>query len=93
MAMLVVKNFCSSSFEECQVQIQIIKDLESRYVGRVVFENLNSKENEGLIEKYRIRNYPTMIIECNGVEKERFVGLTQELFLKRALDKVLSECK
>lgn len=93
MTRVIVKDFWSKNFEICNTQIELIKDLESTYRGRVEFQHLSANENESLVEKYRIKDYPTIIIECDGMEKERFVGLTQQLFLKRAIDRILSECR
>ena len=44
-------------------------------------------------EKYKITSTPTIIISCREEEKERFVGLTQELFLKKAIQKISKECR
>jgi thioredoxin-like negative regulator of GroEL len=70
-----------------------VKDLEQRFTGRVSFVDICGDESEDDVKKYNVRSYPTIIIECDGQEKERFVGLTQERFLQRAILKVLSECK
>jgi thioredoxin 1 len=93
MKKITVKNFWSRTLEECQVQLSLLKDLEGMFKGRVVFEYLNADENGDAISKYNIKHFPTIIIEYNGSERERFVGLTQERFLKRAIQKALSECK
>jgi hypothetical protein len=53
----------------------------------------NIKENESQVSKYKVRDLPTIIIECDNKERERFIGLTQQLFLKKAIEKALSECK
>jgi len=85
------KNFWSSNSDVCNIQIPIVKNVQSIFGGRVTFEEINVDENKELTEKYNIKEIPTIIIECNGQERERFVGLTQERFLKRALKKILSE--
>jgi len=93
MPRVIVKNFLSEDYGVCNIQVPLVKDLEKRFRGRVEFEYLSAKENESLVSKYKIKDYPTIIIECDGKEKERFVGLTQQLFLRRAIEKVLSECR
>ena len=91
MERIVFKNFWSSNSDVCNVQIPIVKNVQNVFDGRVAFEEINVDVNKELVSKYKIKEIPTIIIESNGQEKERFVGLTQERFLKKALKKVLSE--
>lgn len=93
MSRIVVKNFIKSKDGTSDVQISFLKELELTFKRRVEFEYLNAKENESQVLKYKIRELPTIIIECDNKEKERFKGLTQPLFLKKAIKKILSECK
>jgi thioredoxin-like negative regulator of GroEL len=92
MPRIVLKVFVSNDGIS-DLQTSFLKDLEGRFRGRAEFEYLNGKENESLVSKYKINTYPTVIIECDGKEKERFIGLTQQLFLKKAIDKNLSGCR
>ena len=91
MERILLKNFWSSNSGICNVQIPIVKNVQSIFGGRVAFEEINVDENKELVSKYNIREIPTIIIECDGRERERFIGLTQERFLKKALKKILSE--
>jgi len=93
MEQTVLKNFWSYNSDLCNIQIPIVKNLEEVFKGRVIFESISAEENKEMVSKYNIKEFPTIIIECDGQERERFVGLTQELFLKRALKKILSERK
>jgi thioredoxin-like negative regulator of GroEL len=92
MPRIVLKNFISNDGTS-DLQVTLVKELEFRFRGRVEFEYLNAKENESQVLKYKIKSLPTIIIECDGKERERFVGLTQQLFLKKAIDKTLSELR
>ncbi|MDI6826226.1 MAG: thioredoxin domain-containing protein [Candidatus Aenigmarchaeota archaeon] len=93
MPRVLVKNFLEENSGTSDLQTSLVKELENRFRGRVEFEYLYAKENEGQVSKYKIRELPTIIIECDGKERERFIGLTQQLFLKKAIEKVLSECR
>lgn len=93
MPKVLVKNFLDNNSGTSNLQISLLKELENRFRGRVEFEYLNAKENESQVSKYKIRELPTIIIECDGREKERFAGLTQQRFLKKAIEKVLSGCR
>ena len=91
MERVILKNFWSLKSEICNIQIPIVKNVESVFGGRVSFEEINIDEHNELMSKYNIKEIPTIIIESDGQEKERFIGLTQEIFLKKALKKILSE--
>ncbi len=93
MQKLIVKNFWSHDSGESNLQISLLKDLESLFKARVVFEHINVDENTQEAEKYNIKILPTIILEYGGKERERFNGLTQQLFLKRAIKRVLSEIR
>jgi len=93
MPRVLVKNFLEYNSGPSNVQISLVKELENRFRGRVEFEYLNAKDNESQMSKYKIKELPTIIIECDGREMERFNGLTQQRFLKSAIEKVLSGCR
>ncbi len=93
MPRIIVKNFISSNDGISDIQISMLKELENRFERKVEFEYLNTRGNESQVAKYKISELPTVIIECDGKEKERFTGLTQQLFLRKAIEKVLSEYK
>lgn len=48
----------------------------------VVYESVNVNENEELVDKYKIRSLPTLIMEDNGQEIERRVGVMTEEQIK-----------
>ncbi len=93
MSRIIVKCFIASKDATSSMQVSVLKDLESIFKGRVEFEYLNSNDNESQASKYRIKEIPTIIIEFEGRERERFSGLTQQRFLKKAIQKNLSECR
>ena len=92
MSRITIKNFLSKEGTS-DLQISLLKTVENRFKRRVEFEYLNAGDNQSQVSKYNIKTIPTIIIECNGKEKERFVGLTQELFLRKAIEKTLGECR
>ncbi len=77
----------------CQVQRDIIKELKSIFGMVIDFQEIDIRNNKEMKEKYKITSTPTIIISCREEEKERFVGLTQELFLKKAIQKISKECR
>ena len=93
MPRIIVKNFIQINDGTSDVQVSFLKEIEKILKGKIEFQYLNAKENGSLVSKYKITELPTIIIECDGKEKERFIGLTQQLFLRKAIEKVLSECR
>ena len=91
MKQIVLKNFWSYDSDVCNIQIPIVNNIKEIFGNRVIFENINAEENQDMVSNYNINEFPTIIIECNGQEIERFIGLTQERFLKRALKRILRE--
>lgn len=93
MKKVTLKHFWSYDSEESNIQIQLIKDLERIFKERITFQSINAEENEEEVKKYGIKEFPSIVIECNGEERERFNGLTQELFLRKAIERALRECE
>jgi thioredoxin-like negative regulator of GroEL len=93
MPKLIVKTFWSHDSGGSNIQVSLVKDLERLFKGRVVFEYINVEENKEQVEKYNVKILPSVILVYNDKERERFNGLAQELFLKKAIKKALSEIK
>ena len=81
--------FYSYGSGPCRIQDFFIDSLESEFERKVDFKRIDVDNDKEVAKKYYVDEVPTIIIEYNGEEKERFKGLTQELFLKRAIEKVL----
>ena len=56
----------------------------------VKFENVDIDSQFEIAQKYFVRSVPTVIIEKNGKEVERFVGVQSELAYINALNENLS---
>ena len=67
----------------CKQQAEILKQLKG-----VEVESINIEENDDLVEEYKIRSVPTVIILKEGKEIIRHVGLTQLDELKKDLEAV-----
>lgn len=80
--------FHKEGMDSCNVQSSLIDDLESLF-KRVEFKKIDINTNKELAEEYGVNDVPTIIIERDGKEMDRFNGLTQELFLKRAIQRAL----
>lgn len=70
----------------CVLQNIIIDNIEKESGDSLEIQRV-TKEDKELAEKYKIKEIPSIIIENDTGEVARFSGLTQELFLKRAIEK------
>lgn len=67
----------------CKQQAEILKQLDG-----VEVESIDIEENEDLVDQYKIRSVPTVIILKEGKEIIRHVGLTQLSELKKDLESI-----
>ena len=67
----------------CKQQAEILKQLDG-----VEVQSVNIEENEELVDKFKIRSVPTIIILKNNEEVYRHVGLIQLTELKQELETV-----
>ncbi|MBU5690284.1 MAG: thioredoxin domain-containing protein [Candidatus Aenigmatarchaeota archaeon] len=70
-----------------QLQNSIIEEMR-KDLKNIDFKIINSKEDGESVKKYNIKEYPSIIIE-DGKNQMKFSGLTQQIFLERAIDKLL----
>ncbi|HOW14544.1 thioredoxin [Methanosarcina sp.] len=73
----------------CRMQKPILEELEKKYGDKVEFKVIDVDENQELASKYGIHAVPTLIIQKDGAEVKRFMGVTQGSVLASELDKLL----
>lgn len=73
----------------CRMQKPILEELEKKYGDKVEFQVVDVDENQELASKYGIHAVPTLIIQKDGAEVKRFMGVTQGSVLASELDKLL----
>ncbi len=73
----------------CRMQKPILEELEKKYGDKVEFKVIDVDENQELASKYGIHAVPTLIIQKDGTEVKRFMGVTQGSVLASELDKLL----
>jgi thioredoxin 1 len=71
------------------MQKPILEELEKQYADKVEFKVIDVDENQELATKYSIHAVPTLIIENDGAEVKRYMGVTQGSILAAELDKLL----
>jgi len=87
---IILKDFHAEWCQPCKMQDKIIEKLKEKYCEKVIFENVDIDKNEKIANKFDINAVPTLIIEKNGIEMNRFVGVTSKNILENELDNLLS---
>lgn len=91
MAKLTILCFYDGKSGPSILQDSMIKNLELEFDKRIEFKRINASKDNVLVKKYGITEIPSIVIERNEKVKEKFNGLTQELFLRRAIERFLKE--
>ena len=87
--MVEVKKFYAEWCGPCKVLTPLMENVKTKF-SDVNFENVDIDSQFEIAQKYFVRSVPTVIIEKNGKEVERFVGVQSELAYINALNENLS---
>ena len=87
--MLKVLFFYKEREAQSKIQEEFLRTIEALFKGKIEVERLDVGKNERTVKEYSVKEIPTIVIEKDGRVTDRFVGFTQELFLKRALERNL----
>jgi len=69
--------------------VPVIQALEKEYEGKAEIRAINVDREREVASKYNIYVVPTLILEKDGVEIQRWLGVTSKEELKAALDPAL----
>lgn len=75
--MIEVKQFSATWCSPCKMLKPIVNEIKGE-MPNVKFHQIDVDENGDLATKYGVRSVPTIVIEKNGKEVKRFVGLQQK---------------
>ena len=87
--MLEVKKFYAEWCGPCKVLSPLMENVKSKFTS-VKFENVDIDAQFEVAQKYYVRSVPTVIIEKDGQEVQRFVGVQSEMAYINALNENLS---
>lgn len=86
---VLVIDFWAEWCGPCKTQAPIIDRLAARYAGRATIAKVDVDAEQSLADRFGVQGIPTVIIFKNGKETGRFVGLTSEEELAKALQSVI----
>ena len=73
--MLKVTKFSASWCQPCKVLAPIFNEVKSE-VGGVSYQDVDVDQNSDLAIQYKVRGVPTIVIEKDGQEVKRIVGMS-----------------
>jgi thioredoxin 1 len=86
--MVTLKKFSAAWCGPCRALAPVINEVKGQF-SNVVFEDYDVDEAYDEATKYGIRSVPTIIIEKDGKEVDRFTGASSKLTYVNALNEHL----
>ena len=83
--MITVKKFYAEWCGPCKVLTPVMENVQTKFQG-VFFESVDIDSQFEVAQKYYVRSVPTVIVEKNGEEVQRFVGVQSELAYINAIN-------
>ena len=87
--MLEVKKFYAEWCGPCKMLTPIMEHVQTKFTD-VSFESINIDSQFEVAQKYYVRSVPTVIIEKDGKEVQRFAGLQSEMAYSNAINELKS---
>ena len=86
--MVTVKKFSAVWCGPCRALAPIMNEVKTQF-SNVKFEEYDVDEAYEEATKYGVRSVPTVIIEKNGVELQRFSGLSSKIAYINAINEAV----
>jgi len=83
--MIKVTRFTADWCSPCRTLAPIIEDIKQSNTD-VVFETIDVDQNPETVSQYNIKGIPVILIEKNGQEVNRFVGVQPKLVYETAIN-------
>lgn len=82
---IVVKKYYATWCGPCRMLNPVFEKISKEF-PQISVEHIDIDENPLVTENANVRSVPTVVIEKNGVEIERFVGVQSEIAYKNAIN-------
>lgn len=85
MSIRVIK-FYSKTCAPCRVLDPIFQDIAEKNAHKAYFMNVDVESQQDLAKSMRVSSVPTVIVEKNGVEVNRIIGLRSRSVYENAIN-------
>jgi thioredoxin 1 len=86
--MVTVKKFSAVWCGPCRALTPVMNEIKGNY-SNVKFEEYDIDEYSDITEEYGVRSVPTVIIVKDGIELQRFTGLSSKMAYVNAINESL----
>ena len=86
--MVTVKKFSAVWCGPCRALAPVMNEIKGNY-SNVKFEEYDIDEYSDITEEYGVRSVPTVIIVKDGVELQRFTGLSSKMAYVNAINEAV----
>jgi|APGre2960657404_1045060.scaffolds.fasta_scaffold96498_3 thioredoxin 1 len=86
--MVTVKKFSAVWCGPCRALAPVMNEIKGQF-SNVKFEEYDIDEYSEVTEQYGVRSVPTVIIERDGVELQRFTGLSSKMAYTNAINEAV----
>ena len=86
--MVTVKKFSAVWCGPCRALTPVMNEIKGNY-SNVKFEEYDIDEYSDITEEYGVRSVPTVIIVKDGIELQRFAGLSSKMAYVNAINEAI----
>ena len=86
--MVTVKKFSAVWCGPCRALTPVMNEIKGNY-SNVKFEEYDIDEYSDVTEEYGVRSVPTVIIVKDGIEVNRFTGLSSKMAYVNAINEAI----
>jgi len=86
--MVTVKKFSAVWCGPCRALSPVMNEIKGNY-SKVKFEEYDIDEYSDITEEYGVRSVPTVIIVKDGIEVNRFTGLSSKMAYVNAINEAV----
>ena len=85
--MIEVKKFSANWCGPCKMLVPVMENVKQKF-NEISFTDIDVDVDYEISQKYNVRSVPTVVVEVNGVEVDRFAGLQSELAYTNRLNEL-----